>query len=273
MKKKLTKSILGFLIAWVSITTVSVSGELLHGPDQGQADVTSNEVSIIVYRENSGDTRSVPVIFIEGRVVASLLPGEYTQRRVCSTQVKLRVATRGDIVTKGRSEKINITKGSVTYVKIVKTKDQGFAPIIVDEVQGKKALQNLHLKSNVINRYSPKVVLRTDSLFRFGSAELLPSSHTAMNKLVENIKMCADKIKQIKIIGHTDRLGSKKLNEKLSKDRAQKVADYLREHGVNLAMHVEGHGSREPVTTNCRGKRSPQLIECLKSDRRVVLEY
>ena len=61
------------------------------------------------------------------------------------------------------------------------------------------------------------------------------------------------------------------MNEQLSKKRAQKVADYLREHGVKTAMSIEGHGSREPITTNCRGKLSSKLIQCLQDDRRVVV--
>jgi len=250
-----------------------MAGDLLHGPVRGQANVISNKVSIIFYREEGEDTKNVPVVFINGSVVASLLPGEYTQTRVCDSNIKLRVSTRGDIVAKGQSKRINIPKESITYVKIVKTQNKRFVPLIVDKVQGQKALQNIQITSNVINRYIPKIVLGTDSLFAFNSAVLLSSSRATMDKLVRDIKMCPGQVKRIKIIGHTDRIGSTVFNEKLSKKRAQEVADYLTDHGVNISMDVEGHGSREPITTNCRGKRSPKLIQCLQPDRRVVVKY
>jgi outer membrane protein OmpA-like peptidoglycan-associated protein len=143
----------------------------------------------------------------------------------------------------------------------------------VNSVQAKKELQHIDKTDHIINRNIAKVALGTDSLFMFNSTELLHSSYPALDKLIRDINICPNQIDRIKIIGHTDRIGNKKVNEKLSVKRAQVVADYLTKHGVSIPMDVEGHGSREPVTTKCRGKISPQLIQCLQPDRRVVIEY
>ena len=56
---------------------------------------------------------------------------------------------------------------------------------------------------------------------------------------------------EIKLIGHTDSIGSKSFNQKLSIRRATEVADYLNEHGVSQErIHLEGVGSSYPVSTN-----------------------
>ncbi len=274
MRLKFTQCVLGFFVILASVATNSMAGELLHGPVKGPANVTSNKVSIIIYRENGGDTKNVPAVFLNGSVVvASLLPGEYAQTRICSSNTKLRIATRGSIVSKGRSTKINISKDSIVYVKVAQTQNKTFAPYIVDAVQAQKELENIKSTSNVLNRHTPQIVLGTDSLFAFNSAELLSSSRKTMNKLAHDINMCPGQVNEIKITGHTDRIGSDAYNNTLSLKRAQAVADYLAKNGITMPMKVEGHGSREPVTTHCRGKHSPQLIQCLQPDRRVVVEY
>lgn len=273
MELKFIQSIVRLLLAAGFILTNSISEELLHGPIVGQANITSNKVSVIFYREKSNDTENVPTVFMNDHIVASLLPGEYTQTRVCDSSIKLRVATRGDVVAKGPSKRINISKNTIAYVKILKTKNKTFAPLIVDETQGKKELQSIQRTSHILNRYVPKITLGTDSLFAFNSAKLLPSAYPTLNKLAHDITMCPYQNKRIKIIGHTDRIGSEKVNHTLSLKRAQEVANYLTEKGIKTPMDIEGHGSKKPVTMNCKGKISPQLIQCLQADRRVVIEY
>jgi outer membrane protein OmpA-like peptidoglycan-associated protein len=269
---KYIRFILGFFTLLVFLTTNSIAGELLHGPTQGQAK-TANNPSIIIYREKSNDVQSIPVIFINGKIVASLLPGESVQTRICNSDIKIRVATRGKVVAKGRSKKIHILKNSIIYIKMIKTKNQTFAPLLVNEIQGEKALKDIDRTSNIINRYLPKVTIDKDSLFAFNSAKLLPSARKILDKLVRDINMCPNQVKHIKIIGHADRIGNEKINKKLSKKRAQVVASYLAKHGIKIPLDLEGHGSKEPVTVNCEGKVSPQLIQCLQPDRRVVIEY
>ncbi len=56
----------------------------------------------------------------------------------------------------------------------------------------------------------------------------------------------------VAIFGHTDSTGSDKINDPLSVDRANAVADYLLSMGVSAAQlkTVEGKGSKEPVADN-----------------------
>lgn len=273
MKLRYMRYILSFFVLLVLAATNSIAGDILHGPTHGQINILSNEESVVIYRENDGKAKNTAVIFVNhNTVMASLLPGEYVQTKVCMSSIELRVATRGNMTSKGKSKIIEIQNGKTNYIKIAHLPSKTFYPIVVNEAEGQKALKNITTTSNIINRYIPQMTFGTDSLFEFNSAKLMHSTSTALDNLVQDIKSCPNQIKHIKIIGHTDRIGKKAYNQQLSVKRAQAVADYLAKHGVTVPMDVEGRGSREPVTTNCRGKFSPKLIQCLQPDRRVVVQ-
>lgn len=268
---KFLRSFLSVLLVTGYMVTKIFAGDLLYGPTLEQTGVSSTEGSIVVYREEDGDTRSTPAIFIDGNIVGSLLPGEFSQTKVCGDAIKLRIATRGGVVYKGQSQRLKIHQGKITYVKITQIADHTFRPLIVNETEGEEALRHIKRTSNILNRYVAQVKFDTDSLFAFDSARLMPSASEALDKLVRDIKSCPSQIKHIQIIGYTDRIGDKAYNQKLSLKRARAVADYLAKRGVAIPMDVEGRGSSEPVTRNCRGRFSSKLIECLQPDRRVVV--
>jgi hypothetical protein len=107
---KFIRSIVMVLSAAGYMVTGSIAGNLLHGPTLEKTGVSSTEGSIVVYREENGDTGSTPAIFIDGDIVGSLLPGEFSQTKVCADAIKLRVATRGSVVSAGQSQKVQIHK-------------------------------------------------------------------------------------------------------------------------------------------------------------------
>ena len=81
----------------------------------------------------------------------------------------------------------------------------------------------------------------------------------------------------IQITGHTDRLGTKAYNDKLSTRRAEAVQNYLVQTGGIPASKVsaKGVGSSQPETQagDCKGNKATQaLITCLRVDRRVEVE-
>ena len=81
--------------------------------------------------------------------------------------------------------------------------------------------------------------------FEFGSAVL---SVLAKRKILTDLKRCEVSSKlPVTVTGHTCTLGSEKLNEALSLERAEEVASFLQEHGFTAAM-IEGKGSQIPLT-------------------------
>lgn len=73
------------------------------------------------------------------------------------------------------------------------------------------------------------------------------------------------------VTGHTDRLGSRQYNQKLSKRRAESVRQYLVDKGVTAKnIEVRAKGESEPIKF-CKGGATPATKACLAPNRRVVI--
>ena len=119
-----------------------------------------------------------------------------------------------------------------------------------------------------------KVSLSTDVLFGFNKAELTPAGQTRLDDLAKSAQ--GANVEKVVLTGHADRIGSEGYNKELSEKRAQAVADYLAQRGVDSSrLQVEGKGEAEPITGNQCAKMGPEsnknqkLISCLQPDRRV----
>ena len=85
--------------------------------------------------------------------------------------------------------------------------------------------------------------------FNTGNAIILEESYASLEKLVEVLS--ADSIFKLRIEGHTDDVGAESMNAILSQNRAQAVANYLIEKGIEeTRLEVEGYGETKPVVPN-----------------------
>jgi len=85
--------------------------------------------------------------------------------------------------------------------------------------------------------------------FPSGQYAILPSFYDTLNSVALVLKEF-DKT-AVKVSGHTDSTGGFELNQKLSENRANSVADYLASQGVSRArLHSYGYGPRYPVASN-----------------------
>ncbi|MBK8016781.1 MAG: OmpA family protein [Betaproteobacteria bacterium] len=111
-------------------------------------------------------------------------------------------------------------------------------------------------------------------LFDSNSARLRGKLIPELDEVVSVLKSAADYGK-VTITGHTDRMGSGKLNRRLSQRRAEAVRGYLVARGLDPArISATGKGSAEPVTaaSACAHLAKPAMRECLAPDRRVEIE-
>ena len=119
-----------------------------------------------------------------------------------------------------------------------------------------------------------KVTLAADTLFDFDKAVLRPEGKSKLDDLITKSK--GIKLEVIIAVGHADRIGSDKYNQKLSEKRAEAVKGYLVSKGIEPnRVYTEGKGEKQPVTTpgQCKGtKKTKALIACLQPDRRVEIE-
>ncbi len=114
------------------------------------------------------------------------------------------------------------------------------------------------------------VTLNVETLFEFDKATLRPEAREKLDQIANrlgNYPVVTD----VQVLGYTDRIGTEKYNDGLSRRRAQAVADYLssRAQASQSNMQVEGKGENNPVVT-CENQGSrDKLIQCLQPNRRV----
>jgi OmpA-OmpF porin, OOP family len=117
-----------------------------------------------------------------------------------------------------------------------------------------------------------KVKLEADSLFGFDQDSLQVDGKKALDQLLLSLQRVD--IEAIQVTGHTDRLGGKAYNDKLSLRRAEAVKTYLVQMGGLSASKIDtmGMGAMQPETqvNECQGTQASRaLITCLRADRRV----
>lgn len=94
-----------------------------------------------------------------------------------------------------------------------------------------------------------KITFDSGILFDINSAELRPAAKENIQKLSETLNKYEDT--NILIEGHTDITGPEDYNQKLSEQRAQAVADYAKNVGVDGGrISTVGYGEDQPVAEN-----------------------
>ncbi|QQO00177.1 OmpA family protein [Pseudomonas sp. SW-3] len=96
----------------------------------------------------------------------------------------------------------------------------------------------------------PEVItLPSDLLFAFNKSDLSPAAQSQLDSLMSKLQF-ADVV-SIKVIGHTDSVGSDEYNQALSERRASSVAAYLLSQGIAPSkLTSEGKGESQPLADN-----------------------
>lgn len=308
MKKWSTASVrLGAVVAAVVLAGCAGSGAggKLHGPvgDFKALSTTQANEAVVVFLREEGTAGRVPLVLANDRVVGSLLPGRYAQSRICAGQLMAGAADRDAVVGVPDYQSMQAEAGQVVYLQVSENAQGRFELKPLDAAMARERLGSLQTASHIINRHvpdcSPKVAapvvaaaaapvvpatpvvlkrlqLGADALFKFdrsGPGDMLPQGRAALDKMVGEIRRHGVAVERLRLTGHTDRLGDKTYNVRLSQQRANTVADYLRRAGLTMPMEAVGRGEEEPITTACAGDRAtPALVACLQPDRRVTVD-
>lgn len=85
--------------------------------------------------------------------------------------------------------------------------------------------------------------------FDFDKAVIKPEFFGELDEIIAILNEAPDS--PLLVIGHTDSIGSEAYNQGLSERRAEAVATYLRENGLDSShLGVEGKGETQPIASN-----------------------
>ena len=128
-----------------------------------------------------------------------------------------------------------------------------------------KAVENATVETvtDANNLTAVKVTFDSGILFATNKYDLNSSAKTSLEELSKVLKEYNDA--DVAIYGHTDASGTDAINNPLSMNRANSVANYLKSLGVSDSQikSVEGKGSTEPVADNStvEGKSKNRRVE------------
>jgi len=105
--------------------------------------------------------------------------------------------------------------------------------------------------------------VRTEEvIFEPGSAAFASGSRQALESIVQLLRGYPEY--RVRISGHTDNTGRPQINLRISRERAQAVADYLISSGVSAAqVTAQGYGASQPIADNAneQGRARNRRIE------------
>lgn len=107
-----------------------------------------------------------------------------------------------------------------------------------------------------------KLNIPSDISFSTGSAALKPELRDVLQQFAQGLKENPGTL--VRVVGHTDNVGSDALNNKLSLERADTVRDFLEDRGVSRSrIDVAGRGEREPIASNdsAEGRAKNRRVE------------
>jgi outer membrane protein OmpA-like peptidoglycan-associated protein len=113
-----------------------------------------------------------------------------------------------------------------------------------------------------------KLNIPSDISFDTGRTEIKPNLRPILDQFAQGLNNQNNT--EVRIIGHTDNVGTDAFNEPLSVNRAASARNYLVSRGVNSSrIQIEGRGEREPIADNGTeyGRAKNRRIEIFLAER------
>ena len=131
----------------------------------------------------------------------------------------------------------------------------------VQEIQ--KTIDKMNLDNISVKKGEKGLTISLDNIqFEADSNVLMESEKLKLRKIADILKQYSN---DLLITGHCAERGTAKARQKLSEQRAESVADFLKMMGVRDEYHIftKGQGSREPVASNAteEGRAKNRRVE------------
>ena len=113
-----------------------------------------------------------------------------------------------------------------------------------------------------------KLTIPNDISFATGHYDIQPRLMPILDQFAQGLNQ--QPTMEVRIVGHTDNIGSDAINNPLSVNRAQSARDYLVSRGVmSSRISIDGRGSREPIADNATeaGRARNRRIDIFLAER------
>lgn len=107
-----------------------------------------------------------------------------------------------------------------------------------------------------------KLDIPSDLSFDSGHYDIKPALHAVLDRFATTLNQ--NPVTNVRIVGHTDNVGSDAVNNPLSVNRAAATRDYLASRGVaSNRISIDGRGSHEPIAdnTSAAGRSKNRRVE------------
>lgn len=118
-----------------------------------------------------------------------------------------------------------------------------------------------------------KLVMGNSVLFATGKSTLSPEAQAVLSKVAYNLDQFPDT--DVTVVGYTDNTGSEAVNDRLSRERAETVVNYLEQHGIAASrLKAIGRGWNDPVTSNATaaGRAQNRRVEIYITASKQMIE-
>lgn len=113
-----------------------------------------------------------------------------------------------------------------------------------------------------------KLAIPSDISFDSGRADIKPNLRPILDQFASGL--AAQPNTEVRIVGHTDNVGSESINLPLSVNRAASARDYLVSKGVaTQRIMIDGRGEKEPVSDNSSeaGRAKNRRVEIFLAEK------
>lgn len=157
--------------------------------------------------------------------------------------------TQSELAAEAKRKEAELTAAQAT-ADALKTENRQLTSEKIDAEKLDAAKARFDATEADVYRDGNRLVIRLKKLaFPVGKANLTPSSFPVLGKVEKVIADLGPS--KIVVEGHTDAVGSKEANQKLSEVRAAAISSYLVANGINAAdISTVGSGDTKPLASN-----------------------
>ncbi len=243
---------------WDAYYTIPASGDIAYFVSSGSGSIGMSDIWMITLPQAA---RPGAVVTVSGRVMTPdsiPLGAEISWEKLANSE-NMGSAKSNDVT----GEYMIVLPVGEAYGYVAEKEDHLPASENLDLTDAEAYAEIRHDIILTPIKRGAQTVLR-NIFFDFDQATLRQESVSELTRVLE---LLDDNPKLIvEIAGHTDSVGTAGYNERLSKDRAQSVANWLIENGIDAGrMTVKGYGESQPIADNA-------TEEGMQKNRRVIFE-